>query len=574
MKLTPKRVAIAAHVQPLARQKQFILRKYVVGKKRGCSNGQLFFCIFAQLFSNIYFVMRYFNTSGPCNKEEHYMIESSSRLHGVEQLIDMKQYFVIHAARQSGKTTYLLDLTKKLNAEGKYHTLYCSLEGLQEINDAEKGIPLIIECIKDALCTLDIPKREFFAENADYFNFTGVLNSELKKYCRILDKPLVIFFDEADCLSEGTLISFLRQLRLGYINRVLAPFVHSVALVGMRNIRDYKAKIRPDRETLGSASPFNIVTKALTLTNFTKEEITSFYDQHTKETGQKFEEEAIDFIYKQTQGQPWLVNAVAREVIVEILQLDYTQPVTAKMADEAIQTIILQRDTHIDSLLERLKEERVRKIIEPLITGGDNPIDRLSDDYQYVCDLGLITTGTRITPSNPIYGEVIARYLSLNFQSDFVNEQNLNQTSRYLYDNQIDMDKLMRDFQQFWRENSDIWKQKYQYQEAAPHLILMAFLQRIVNGGGQVLREMAAGTGRTDLCIVYEDEKYPVELKIRRNEKTLQEGLEQTVKYMDTFNCTEGWLVIFDQRPEIAWDDKIYIKQETINEKTITVVGL
>ena len=518
--------------------------------------------------------MRYFNIAGPCNKESHYMIEASSRLKGIERLIDMGQYFVIHAARQSGKTTFLLDLTKKLNNEGKYYTIYCSLEFLQGIGDAKEGIPLIIKSIKNSLTYMNIPNAESFAQNADYDDFAVVLNSELKKYCEILDKPLVLLFDEADCVSDSTLISFLRQLREGYITKQITPFVHSVALVGMRNIRDYKAKVRPDRETLGSASPFNIVTKALTLKNFTKEEIIFFYNQHTEDTGQIFDKTAIDFIYERTQGQPWLVNAVAREVIEEILQFDYTKPVTVKLAEEAIQTIILRRDTHIDSLLERLREERVRKIIEPLIMGGNQPIDRLSDDYQYVCDLGLITKSEKVMPSNPIYGEVIARYLSFNYQNDFGMEETLNPSSRYLHDNQIDMDKLMRDFQQFWRENSDIWRTKYQYQEAAPHLILMAFLQRIVNGGGQIFREMAAGTGRTDICIVFEGRKYPVELKIRRGDKSLQDGLRQTAEYMDTYGCTEGWLALFDQRPEIDWNEKIFIKKENINEKTIHIIGL
>jgi Holliday junction resolvase len=136
------------------------------------------------------------------------------------------------------------------------------------------------------------------------------------------------------------------------------------------------------------------------------------------------------------------------------------------------------------------------------------------------------------------------------------------------------MDYLMRDFQQFWRENSAIWEKKYQYREAAPHLILMAFLQRILNGGGQIIRDMGAGTGRTDLCIVYENHKYPIELKIRRGEKTVSEGIVQTKRYMDTFGCNEGWLAIFDQRTETGWDEKIYIKKETIDGKTVTVVGL
>ena len=518
--------------------------------------------------------MRYFNVAGPCNKADHYMIEAASRLQGVEQLINLKQYFVIHAARQSGKTTYLLDSTIKLNAEGKYYALYCSLELLQGIKDAKEGIPLVVKCIKHALYILKLPFNENFAENADYENYAGVLNVELTRYCQILDKPLVIFFDEADCLYGPTLISFLRQLRAGYVNRTIAPFVHSVALVGMRNIRDYKAMIRSEKETLGSASPFNIVTKAFTLNNFTKEEVISLYKQHTDETDQIFQEEAIDLVFEQTQGQPWLVNAVAREVTIEILDFDYSKIITVELVNQAIQTIILRRDTHIDSLLERLKEERVRHIIEPMLLGDDIP-SILSDDYQYVVDLGLIKNiGGQVQPANPIYAEVISRTLSYDLQNKLLIEKPDSILPRYLKDGKIDMEYLMLDFQQFWRENSDIWIERFHYKEAAPHLILQAFLQRIINGGGYIIRDMAAGTGRTDLCLVYSGKKYPIELKIWRGEKSLTKGIEQTLQYMETFGCTEGWLAIFDQRPEISWDDKIFIRKEIVEGKTVTVVGL
>ncbi|MDR1408528.1 MAG: hypothetical protein LBJ23_10875, partial [Tannerella sp.] len=179
--------------------------------------------------------MRYFNTAGPCNRTEHYMIEASSRLHGVEKLIDMKQYFVIHAARQSGKTTYLKDLTQRLNAGGKYYALYCSLEGVQGIADPEKGIPAIINCMKDDFLYSNIPGGDRFARDADLTNYVRVLKTELTRFCMQSDKPLVILFDEADCLSEGTLILFLRQLRNGYNDRSSIPFVHSLALTGMRN---------------------------------------------------------------------------------------------------------------------------------------------------------------------------------------------------------------------------------------------------------------------------------------------------------------------------------------------------
>ncbi|MDR2557152.1 MAG: hypothetical protein LBC49_05520, partial [Bacteroidales bacterium] len=182
--------------------------------------------------------MRYFNIAGPCNKIDHYMIDASERLHGVEELIDYKQYFVIHAARQSGKTTYLQDLSSRLNSGGKYYCLYSSLEELQGVIDPKDGIPQIVRTLIKDFTYSGIPGASDFGKDADFIDFSNVLGVELTKICIKLDRPLIILFDEADCLSEGTMITFLRQLRNGHNNRTVRPFVHSVALVGMRNIRD------------------------------------------------------------------------------------------------------------------------------------------------------------------------------------------------------------------------------------------------------------------------------------------------------------------------------------------------
>jgi hypothetical protein len=501
------------------------------------------------------------------------MIETSTRLQGVEQLIGQKQYFVIHAARQSGKTTYIQNLARQLNDDGKYYALYCSLEVMQNVVDPREGIPEIVNKIKNQLRVSKIPHKTEFANDADYNNFTDVLHLEFTLFCMLLDKPLVIFFDEADCLSEDTLISFLRQLRSGYNDRSIAPFVHSIALVGMRNIRDYKVRVRPDSDTRGLSSPFNIVTKALTLKNFTQEEIAQLYQQHTGETGQAFEDEAIKLVWEQTQGQPWLVNAIAREVIVEMLQSDYTRPVTSALVAEAIQTIILRRDTHIDNLHEQLKEERVQKVIEPIIMG--DTVDTTSDDFYYTRDLGLIRyTPDKIEPANPVYAEVIVRTLNFKFQETLKRVDSIPQLPQYLKDGRINMDRLMSDFQQFWRENSAIWQEKFDYKETAPHLIMMAFFQRVINGGGQIIREMAADTGRLDICIVYEKQKYPIELKLYRGKQYFEKGLMQTARYIDTLGCDEGWLAVFDRRTGIEWSKKIFMQKETVDGKTITVVGL
>jgi len=490
-------------------------------------------------------------------------------------LIDSKQYFVIHAARQSGKTTLLKGLTRKINTEGKYYALYCSLEKIQGITEAKESMPQIIDVLKMAFYSSNIPKGELFAKESSNIGFASLLQFELSKVSKILDKPLVILFDESDCLSNGTLISFLRQLRNGYIDRPDVPFVHSLALVGMRNIRDYKARIRQESETLGSASPFNIVKESLNLMNFTKEDVTKLYAQHTQETGQVFEPQATDCIYEQTQGQPWLVNAVACECVEKICKKDYAILITSEMAKNAINNIVLARGTHFDSLMERLKEERVRKVIQPLILGEEFAIDKLSDDYLYTRDLGIIRdSGDQTEPANPIYAELIVRTLNWNVQDTLKTKYKDYDIPHYLKDGKINVNALLKDFQVFWRENSEIWIQRYkenlyQYDEAAPHLVIQAFLQRVINGGGHISREMALGKKRADICIEWEGQKYPIEIKILRNSNSIADGLAQTLEYINMCGAGEGWLVVFDRTAGKSWEEKLYVK---VCEK-VTIFG-
>ena len=520
--------------------------------------------------------MKYFNVAGPCIESEHYMLDATERLHSeLVELIDSRQYFVIHAARQTGKTTLLINLANKINNEGNYYAVYCSLERVYGVADPAISMPAIINGFAIALENYQLPYFENFKDNLDMTDHLNALGLALSRYCRRIDKPLIIFFDEADCLSEGTLISFLRQLRDGFVNRHIAPFPASIALVGMRNIRDYKARIRENQNTLGTASPFNIITSSLTLRNFTKEEVAALYKQHTDETGQVFENPAVELAFEQTQGQPWLVNAVAREIIVEQLKKDFSIPITAEMVSKAIQTIILRRDVHIDQLLDKLKEERVQKVIEQMIM-GEGDIDKMSDDFNYVKDLGLIRLENKaVVAGNPIYGEVIIRTLNYNEQAALETYERFSEYEmpKYYKNNSVDMNLMLQDFQQFWRENSGVWQERFQYKEAAPHLILQAFLQRVFNGGGDVSREMAAGKERLDLCIKYKGKQYPIEIKINRGKQSVEKGIEQTLRYMDTLGCSEGWLVVFDRNQEKSWDERIYQKTECINAKTIHVFG-
>jgi AAA+ ATPase superfamily predicted ATPase len=503
------------------------------------------------------------------------MIDAVRRLgNEVFSLIHDEQYFVIHAARQTGKTTLLKELTRRINAEGKYYALYCSLETVEGIADPKEGILSIISALQEQLDTDGFPHASSFGEDSGGLTYSNSLLRALRKYCAKLDKPLVLFFDEADSLSDQTLISFLRQLRNGYVNRADSPFVHSLGLIGMRNIRDYRDRYRSPEKTLGSSSPFNIVTSAMTLRNFAQTEIAELYGQHTADTGQAFEETAIELVWNQTQGQPWLVNAIAREIVQNITKEEPKRQITADMVEAAIQSLILQRGTHFDSLMARLREERIQRVIEPVITGETGRLDPIDDDYLYAKDMGLIRDDRgKVEPANPIYGEIIVRTLNWRTQQAIEEHGYPYQMPRYLKDGRIDMDYLLRDFQSFWRENAAIWQEKYNYKEAAPHLVLQAFLQRVVNGGGQIAREMATGTRRIDICVHYKEHKYPIELKLRYGDGTQDEGLKQLAAYMDTLGADTGWLVIFDRRETVGWAEKLTFKKAGVGGKTVTIIG-
>jgi hypothetical protein len=231
-------------------------------------------------------------------------------------------------------------------------------------------------------------------------------------------------------------------------------------------------------------------------------------------------------------------------------------PITAEHIDQAKERLIQARATHLDSLTARLYEPRVKRVIEPLIAGElTEPDPTYNDDVEYVRDLGLIAPGTPVRPANPIYREVIARVLAERTDTTFTADPR----SFLLPGGCVNVDKLLDEFAGFWREHSDILTSGAGYNEAAPQLVLMGFLQRIVNGGGTVDREYGVGRSRIDLlirkpCTGENGEKtvqrIAFELKVWRTGRPdpLPSGLQQLDSYLDRMGLGTGVLAVFDQR--------------------------
>lgn len=497
------------------------------------------------------------------------MIPAGRRLPGARDIIDSDEYFVIHAPRQTGKTTTLYTLAREINSEGERLAVAFSCEKASVAgDDLELAANELIDSIHAAVRYRDLPPEQMPPSPWPSGTSLGRLGTGLAAWARSCPLPLVLLIDEIDSLSGAALTSVLRQLRDGHNSRRNGePFPASVALCGMRPIREYKAASGGNPETLGSASPFNIIVDSLSIANFTKDEVTELYSQHTADTGQPFTPDAVNRAYHYTQGQPWMVNALAREITVPYkMAITPPAPITAAHVDQAKEQIIKDRHPHFDSLAARLREPRVQRVLEPLLSGDDVlAVDSTyNDDVAYVRDLGLITESScssGIQVANPMYREVVVRLLTAGIQQSIRAEPR----AFLLPDGRLDMDKLLEEFTCFWDAHGEILAAREGYHETAAQLIFMAWLQRIVNGGGYVDREFGAGKGWIDILvrkpITGPDgrpamQKEVIELKVRRAKDSdpLGEGLDQLDHYLSRHHLDHGHLVIFDRRPEETRD--------------------
>jgi len=362
--------------------------------------------------------MRFFNTEGPIRIEDHYYLPPLQRwdLDEVLMLIEQKKYFLLHAPRQTGKTSCLLALMEHLNREGRYRAVYANLESAQAYREqVDKGMTVVVEQISRGMRDqLGDTEATTLALEVLKTSSGGLAVEEfLTRACAQAPKPLILLLDEVDALVGDTLISLLRQLRTGYPKRP-ATFPQTIILCGVRELRDYRIQAPSASESVTSGGSFNINAKSLRLGDFSAEETRILLLEHTRETGQSFTPEALDRIWKLTQGQPWLVNALAYRACFEISEgRDRTQPITLDHFEQAKESMIVERVPHLDQLAHKLQEPRLRRIIEPMLAGTHLDVVP-EDDRQHLVDLGLLRRdgSSGLEVANPIYREVLTRALA------------------------------------------------------------------------------------------------------------------------------------------------------------------
>ena len=501
--------------------------------------------------------MREFCTAGPIVPEEHYHIPPLQRsgLEEVLPLVERKKYFVLRGPRQTGKTTVLMALCEALNASG-YRAVEANLQGAQTADDD------VGRAIRTVLNRLATEAAGAFGDESFSREWRGVvegcepgdmLRTALRHWAAADAKPLVLLLDEVDALGGETLLSVLHQLRAGYPRRP-DGFPHSVALCGQRDAADY---------SLPSASPFNIVAESLRLGDFSEDQVRALLGQHTEETGQRFAEDAVEEIRQSTEGQPWLVNALAQEACFRNpAGRDRSRDLTEGAIRAARERLILRAPTHFRQIADRLREERVRRVLDPILASIEGRPDFTADDARFVSDIGLVTAAPPIRIANPIYREVIPRLLAERVEVTMHHD-----SAGFLRDDGgLEVPRLLREFQQFFRENAEAWSRESEYPESGAQVLVQAFLQRVVNAGGHIGREYGLGRGRGDLRISWRERGEPqvfvLECKVRRKRDGLGEvirrGALQTAGYVDRSGAEEGHLLVFDRDDRKSWEERLF----------------
>ena len=527
--------------------------------------------------------MRFFNTEGPVRPDRHYHIPPLDRVN-LDELLGLvrdERYFVLHAPRQTGKTSALLALRDLLNAGGEYRCVYADVEAGQAAreNVAEAMRVILYQLESEEQATLGASAlADIWPGALDRAGPLGALRASLERWCMADSRPLVLLIDEIDTLVGDTLLSVLRQLRTGYPHRP-ERFPHSVILCGVRDVRDYRIHSTAQNALVLGGNAFNVKSESLRLGDFTAVETRALLAQHTAETGQAFTEGALEAVRTRSAGQPWLVNALCREACFKSeTGRDRTRAITADDVLDAQERLILRRDTHIDDLANKLREDRVRRVVEPILAGASESAWS-TEDVAYVHDLGLVALdGGTPRIANPIYAEVVPRHLNHAVQ------MGLPQRMAWYVDAEggLDVAGLIEGFQTFFREHSEHWVQRFErYHEAGPQLLLQAYLQRVVNGGGRIEREYALGRGRVDLLILWPQDgrtrRFVVECKVLHKdlEATITEGLAQTRGYMDHCGAESGHLIVFDRAPDRTWDEKLFRRETPAGAgRAVTVWGM
>jgi hypothetical protein len=509
----------------------------------------------------------------------------------VETHISRGQYFSVCSPRQSGKTTLLLALKNKLNAEGRYRCLYCNVEGAQVAgNDTERGIKLILSRIAQEVEFefQDLWPHQNFASILGHAGADGAFMALFERWLyreQPPKAPIVLLLDGIDVLRGKTLASLLRQLRTGQINSP-RMFPQAVVLCGVRDVRDSDIEIGKDEYLLGRSGS-DIRDHSIVLYNFTQGEIKELCDQYTAEVGQSFQESAYSRLYALTGGRPWLVNALLCEALYEMgFASDTSKPITFGMIDAAKDHFIARQDIYMDQLAAKLTSRSIRETLFPILIGGRWEKKPLQEDLDYLEDLELISK----SPSgwgipNAMYREIIPKVMGRNLKDELAHVVD---RSKFLKPNRrLDFPELIKFYQRLYCDYFLTWGRRYDLQGVLAQILLHTFLHYVLGDRGRMECDYALSTGCVDISVGWgyslesgerREERFVVEIRLFDNtqshESAVRHGVAQVAAYAKPRQPYEVYLLILDEDESKTWYDRLFQEEHVYENMPVHVYGL
>jgi energy-coupling factor transporter ATP-binding protein EcfA2 len=515
--------------------------------------------------------MRYFNTHGPVNTVEHYVVPRTDLVAEIAAQIEEGKYFTIFAPRQMGKTTLLRDLAVVLRQATDMLPIVLNFEAFEgwTVEEFLQGLTLDLQRgLEDFLAQrtsgYSAAVKQIFDRGAPV-NFFELRELLLQLHEAIADYRIVLIIDEFDGTPQAAISSLLQTWRQIYLNQQPPRSIHSVVLVGLQNIATLN---------FGRSSPFNIARQAR-LVGFTVAEVQDLFAQYTAESGQTFAPGVIAEIHSQTAGHPFLVNRLGA-LLTEELVTDRSQPIQESDLTHAIKLLVRERNYNFESLIRNANPRREEVL--NILFGAERAFNQndplVHDLYMH----GVISETAKgfCQIANPIYSAV----LLAAFRSPHLSIQGAMLVNGYdfrpnVVNGQLQIPILLSRFREFMeRRGREAFKISETPQEATGQYMLMAYLDVVVRQvGGDLFSEVYSGEGRLDLIIVHKGQRFVVETKIWRGPVAYDEGLTQLTDYLAREGQAEGYYVVFHARPRI-YGKLPFAKLEFVqqhNQKTIHV---
>ena len=507
---------------------------------------------------------RYFNVTGCCNPQEHYMVNLDSRLAQIKKMVDKGQYFSINKGRQYGKTTILKALREYLKNDYVVISMdfqFVSTSEFATENSFVKAFARLLWSRYHREMPNEIEKQiKQMKSSLDYVE--ADLFVTLSEWCEVSSKPIVLMIDEVDSASNNQVfLDFLAQLRGYYLERTEFPTFQSVILAGVHDIRNLRQKIRPDAEHKHN-SPWNIASNFDIDMSFSVSDIAGMLmeyenDHHTGMDIAKLSQ----LIYAYTSGYPVLVSSICK-------YMDDNQSWNDLSFENAVKYLVKEKNPLVESLINKLEDDKnLRNLLYNVLFLGqkisyniDNTVIENAAMYGFISNTNdCVSVANRIFETR-IYNWFISQEATDNrMYSEGVNDKN-----QFIQDGYLNMEKIL---EKFILHFNDIYgSQPDKFKEEDGRKLFLLYLLPIINGtGNYYIEAQTRDQKRTDVIVDYLGKQYIIELKIWRGEEYNTEGEKQIAEYLNYYHLEKGYLLSFNFNK----NKKSGMKTIQVNGKTV-----